>query len=451
MSIIKKFVILTGDFVIFYAALSLALFIRYETPLILILPGGSGDFKNSLYVHLIPFLPVLFLWAIIFYLFDLYNPKTFRNRVVQFRALAAASITSFITSIIIFYLFESFFRLTPKTNLVLFALAFLIMDYIFRLGTTQFLKTKEWQTRTYFIGSSERIRKTIEYLKSNPQVGFLLSGTKSSLTPRDAEGLRDELGRHYVHVVVIDEEILEHNKDVFLSILYELAHQSISIVKSTDFYEIIFNKVPLNELKDDWFVEHIGVGRGFYEAGKEVADFVISLALAILLLPLALLIAILIKTTSRGPIIYQQKRTGRNNRPFVLYKFRTMKKNSYGALWTEENDERLTKLGSFLRFTHLDEIPQLINILKGDISFLGPRPERVELAEQYSSLPYYKMRHIVKPGLTGWAQINYRPSASIKEAYEKLCYDIFYIKNRSLWLDFLIVLKTIKYFFTNHN
>ncbi|MDP1689547.1 MAG: exopolysaccharide biosynthesis polyprenyl glycosylphosphotransferase [bacterium] len=434
----------------FYASLALALFIRYGTPLADILPGDGGNFQSSLYVHLIPFLPVLFIWVIIFYLFDLYSPKTFRNRVIQFRALAAASVVSFLTSIITFYLFQSFFLLTPKTNLILFSLIFSVLDYLFRIGIGQFLKTKEWQTKTFFIGNSSRISETFNYLKENPQVGFAISHIKNTINSGEEEYLLKELKKEKIDLVVIDEEILELRKDVFLGILYELADQSISISNSTDFFEVIFSKVPLRELKDDWFVEHMGTSRRFYEAGKEVSDFLIVLTLSILLLPLSLLIAMAIKISSKGPAIYAQKRIGKNNKSFTLYKFRSMKNNAQGTLWTESNDKRLTKLGKFLRFTHLDEIPQLINILKGDISFLGPRPERVELAEKYSLLPYYRMRHIVKPGLTGWAQINFRPSSSLEEAYEKLCYDVFYIKNRSFWLDFLIVLKTIKYFFASH-
>jgi len=162
------------------------------------------------------------------------------------------------------------------------------------------------------------------------------------------------------------------------------------------------------------------------------------------------LAALLIKMTSAGPAIYKQKRIGKNNKPFVLYKFRTMKNNQKGPLWTDKNDERLTPIGRILRYTHLDELPQLYNILKGDISFIGPRPERSELVELYQKLPFYEIRHIIKPGLTGWAQVNYRPSASIKEAYEKLQYDIYYIKNRSLILDFLILLKTIRYLFISN-
>jgi len=141
---------------------------------------------------------------------------------------------------------------------------------------------------------------------------------------------------------------------------------------------------------------------------------------------------------------------GKNGKIFKLYKFRTMRGVDGGPLWTEKNDPRLTLVGKVLRFMHLDEIPQLMNILKGDISFTGPRPERVELAEKYRELPYYDMRHVVKPGLTGWAQINYRPSASLEEAYEKLRYDIYYVKRRSFDLDLAIIIKTARYVFSRH-
>ena len=127
-----------------------------------------------------------------------------------------------------------------------------------------------------------------------------------------------------------------------------------------------------------------------------------------------------------------------------------MRENSGGPLWTENRDPRLTAIGKILRFTHLDEVPQLWNILKGDLSFTGPRPERTELVEQYKNFPYYEIRHIIKPGLSGWAQINYKPSASLEEAQEKLRYDIFYIKNRSFFLDLVIILKTIRYIFISY-
>ncbi|MBM4388621.1 MAG: sugar transferase, partial [Deltaproteobacteria bacterium] len=151
-----------------------------------------------------------------------------------------------------------------------------------------------------------------------------------------------------------------------------------------------------------------------------------------------------------GPF-YRAERVGKGGRAFILNKFRTMRDGGSGPLWTEKNDARITPIGRFLRATHLDELPQLWNIIRGDISFTGPRPENAGLVREYEKFSHYGMRHVVKPGLTGWAQINYKPSASLEEAYEKLKYDLYYVKNRSLVLDLLIILKTVKYLFMNHS
>jgi len=180
---------------------------------------------------------------------------------------------------------------------------------------------------------------------------------------------------------------------------------------------------------------------------KKCDALFLAFIFSVVFLPIAALIAVLIKITSKGPVIFKQQRMGKNDKIFWLYKFRTMRIEMEGPLWTTENDNRLTPIGKILRFSHLDEIPQLINVLKGNIAFVGPRAERIELVEQYKKLPYYEIRHIIKPGFTGWAQISYRPSASLEEAFEKLKYDIHYIKNRSLFLDLLIIFKTVRLLF----
>ncbi|NCO44714.1 hypothetical protein GW888_01415, partial [Candidatus Wolfebacteria bacterium] len=232
-----------------------------------------------------------------------------------------------------------------------------------------------------------------------------------------------------------------------IKIFYQLLPSKIAIVDLITFYETIFQKLPLKELDESWFIDKITTRRHLYDAIKRLIDICLSLFLIIIFLPLILIIAILTKLSSRqGPVIYKQERIGVNNKPFTLYKFGTMQVDE-GPLWTTENDKRLTWFGKILRYSHLDEIPQLYNILKGDISFIGPRAERRELVELYKQLPYYEIRHIIKPGLTGWAQLNYKPSASLEEAREKLQYDIYYIKNRSLVLDLLILLRTVRYLF----
>jgi len=168
----------------------------------------------------------------------------------------------------------------------------------------------------------------------------------------------------------------------------------------------------------------------------------------IIIWPLVVLIALAIKIDSHGPVFYRQKWVGRDDQEFELIKFRTMVHNAeegIGVVWAKQNDSRVTRIGKFLRLTRLDELPQLINVLKEEMSFIGPRPERPEFVKELKEkIPYYPLRHSVKPGITGWAQVNYRYGASVDDAIEKLQYDLFYIQNMSLLLEIRIFLKTIQ-------
>jgi exopolysaccharide biosynthesis polyprenyl glycosylphosphotransferase len=168
----------------------------------------------------------------------------------------------------------------------------------------------------------------------------------------------------------------------------------------------------------------------------------------LLTLPFFPLIALAITIDSPGPVFFRQLRVGNREKPFMLYKFRTMRQDAEeqtGATWATKNDPRVTKLGRFFRNSRIDEIPQLINVLRGDMSFIGPRPERPEFVEKLNQIiPYYSKRHFIKPGLTGWAQVRYSYGSSVEDAIEKLRYDLYYIKNLSPFLDTLIFLETIK-------
>jgi lipopolysaccharide/colanic/teichoic acid biosynthesis glycosyltransferase len=215
------------------------------------------------------------------------------------------------------------------------------------------------------------------------------------------------------------------------------------------FAEQVSGKIPLNAIDESWFIEYCGhQDSRSYDVIKNIIDRSISVLLMILLIPVAaLLIPILLFVHGR-PIFFKQVRTGLNNKPFTLYKLRTMvvdaEKN--GAQWAKPGDTRITPLGKFLRKTRLDELPQLINILKGEMSLVGPRPERPEIIERQLSpnIPYYNLRHLVKPGVTGWAQVTFRYGFSQEDSKEKLQFDLFYVKNRDLWLDILVIIKTIK-------
>jgi len=202
-------------------------------------------------------------------------------------------------------------------------------------------------------------------------------------------------------------------------------------------------------------------GARSYHAVKPLFSGVVAFIMLVILSPVFFLTAFLIKTTSRGPVFYKQIRTGQNEKEFLLIKFRSMYNdaeinadaNAENPTWsTGASDARITPIGRLLRSTHIDELPQLINIINGQMGFIGPRPERPEFDRELTrEIPYYELRYLLKPGVTGWAQINYRYGASVSDARQKLQYEVYYLKNRSLLLDLSILFKTIKRIFVNHS
>lgn len=223
----------------------------------------------------------------------------------------------------------------------------------------------------------------------------------------------------------------------------------VEVIEATSFYEELTGKLLLEDLHPSGLIFNDGfrVTRTI-RISKRAFDITAALAGLLLSAPLLPLIALVVAADSRGPVFFRQMRTGENEEPFELYKFRTMRQDAEqasGAVWSQKNDQRITRAGRFLRKSRLDELPQLWNVLRGDMSLIGPRPERPEFVEKLKELiPYYSERHVVKPGITGWAQIKYPYGASVEDALEKLRFDLFYIKNLSPLLDFLIVLETIK-------
>ncbi len=437
MPFFKKLLLLFSDLVFFYLALAITLLIRYS-------PANFGD---KLKDHIAPFSMILPIWLLVFYLSDLYRFKTLPKIISFLKKISIAVIVSGAVSMIVFYLFGEFFRLTPKTNLFIFTAIFLIADTNWRLLLNKLFARNA--LKTIVLGSSPFIEEIITHLKENPELGYQVVKHLESDKDFDFERLTKDIITNDIQLIIIQPTLTK--KFSTLNAIYRILPLEIGIINAWNFYELIFNKTPITELNEEWFVTNIAVRRPIYDFFKRLSDLAIALVLTIVLAAPAIIVAILIKISSKGPIVYKQERIGKNSESFTLYKFRTMKDNAKGALWTEQNDKRVTPIGKFLRATHLDEIPQLINIIKNDISFIGPRAERKELVEKYQQFAYYDIRHLIKPGLTGWAQTNFRPSASMEEAYEKLHYDIYYLKNRSVFLDVLIFLKTIRYLFGLNN
>jgi len=432
---IKQGALLISDAISMYCALFFTLLIRYDLASI---EKTWGD-------HIGPFSAIFLIWIIVFYIGDLYRSSSFNFNTQTFQTFLVTVGIGGAIAMMLFYLFGPFFELTPKTNLLLVIALSGAIGSMFRLGLSRLYIARGGRNRVLFIGDPPIIFEISSHLTTHPHLGYdVISHFKTT----DGDDVFSFVEKERVATVVVQPSLEQDPK--LIRLMYRLLSKEVVVLDLISFYETIFQKIPVSELEERWFIENIPIRRKFYDALKRVSDVVLSLFfLAIFIAPM-ILIAIAICVTSKGSAIYKQERIGKSEEPFTLYKFRTMKIHQQGPLWTVQNDVRLTPIGKFLRFTHLDELPQLFNILRGDISFVGPRPERKELVEQYKKLPHYDIRHIIKPGLTGWPQISFRPSASIEEALKKLEYDVYYIKNRSIGLDILIALRTAKMLVFNH-
>ncbi len=258
------------------------------------------------------------------------------------------------------------------------------------------------------------------------------------------EDLQSVLDKRAIDEVVVDADLTAH-ASVGVAVLACLDHRR-RVTDTLTFVEKYLNEVPAENITAQWFLVADVQAAAGYAAVKRIMDFTAAAVALVITLPLWPLVALLIRLDSRGPAIYRQVRVGLHGRLFTIYKFRTMRVDAerHGARWAQENDDRITRVGRLLRKSRLDELPQLWNILRGDMSLVGPRPERPEFVEKLAEvIPHYRQRHLIQPGLTGWAQIRYRYGASVHDAHRKLCYDLYYLKHRSVDLDVAIIIRTI--------
>jgi lipopolysaccharide/colanic/teichoic acid biosynthesis glycosyltransferase len=293
-----------------------------------------------------------------------------------------------------------------------------------------------------FLGASSEIIELKEFLNNNPQLGYQVAGI---LAPDNTSEL-ENLWQGKKFSLIVSAEQFNHSQKLAL-LLFQYFKRGVTISDLDKFYENVTNRVPISIIREVWFLENISeIERGFYEIGKRIFDIVVGIILGLVTIVLFPIVAIGIKIFDPGPIFYLQKRIGKNSQAFTLIKFRSLPLNKNNNRMQKPNQEEITYFGKFLRKSHWDELPQIWNILKNEMSFIGPRPEKPEFVERLSSeIPFYEMRHLVKPGMSGWAQLH-NPNAgpTFKETLEKLQYDLYYIKNRSVFLDLSIVLKTLR-------
>lgn len=439
----QKFILFFGDVLSFYAALILVLFVRY----------GREEFLNAFSLHFFPFTILFFIWFLIFLMNGLYENEILDAGSFFQEKLAKTMLAGFIIGIILFYAVPAF-GIAPKTNLAVDAFLTALFIIIWRkLMALVFAKSAK--KNILFFGFSEETRELCEFLKSHPPLGynplaviFSRNGkfNETNLLSFDLNNNAASIIKENNISLIVALEDIRSEKD-FLSFIYQALPQGITFLDFPTFYERIFGKIPVSLIHEIWFLENLSeIKKNVYEAIKRGFDLVLAMIFGFITIIIFPFIFLAIKIDDTGPVLIFQQRIGKNRKVFNIIKFRSMVVSAEkdGAKWAEENDKRITKIGFILRKTRIDELPQVFNVLKGEMSFIGPRPERPEFIEKLEKqIPHYQMRHLIKPGLTGWAQINFPYGASVEDAIKKLQYDLFYVKNRSLFLDFIIALKTI--------
>lgn len=429
----RKLMLLLGDVLVLYFSLWTTLSIRYYKELDYLLWQR----------HITPFSFIFFLWILIFFSLGFYEIEikpTDTNFISNFIKAIAINI---ILAIVFFYIFTPKLGISPKTILFLILLIFSPLFVVWHKLYGWIMKST---TRNNIMIIAETIdeqtKELVETINNNPQLGY----TISIILENDFYNLREKVVKNNIKTVITS--INPHFNNVITHELFDCLVLKIDIFSLADFYEKVTGKVPIASIGKTWFLENIAKREQQLEKSlKRILDIFLSIIVLIftgLLLPF---ISFAIKWETAGNIFYSQGRMGQNGRIFYIVKFRSMYINaeSQGAQWARENDSRITAVGNFLRKTRLDELPQAWNVLKGEMSFVGPRPERPEfISTLQDKIPYYQQRLLVKPGLTGWAQIKFPYGASERDALEKLQYDLYYIKNQKISLDLSIILKTIK-------
>jgi sugar transferase (PEP-CTERM system associated) len=385
------------------------------------------------------------------YYFDLYEPQRISARwEIYFRLLLVLGFLSFFLSAVI-YLF-------PQVNIahyvLLLGLTFLTAALVgWRRAYEWIIGREIFRERVYVLGSGERARMVVDTIETRRDAGMKVVGYDSvalekadrkeafSVALESFRGSRPAIDR----VIVAIED---RRGELPLRELLKLRFDGVVIEEAGTLLERLTGKLYLDGLRPSSFIYSEGFRvRPSQQIARRLVSTLTAAVGLLLFLPLFPIVMLLVRLSSPGPIFFRQTRVGLGGRNFTVYKFRTMRTDAEvaGAKWATKDDPRVTRVGKFMRKTRLDEVPQLWNVLCGDMGFVGPRPERPEFVPWLSEqIPYFDLRHMIRPGLTGWAQVRYGYGATLEESREKLEYDLYYIKHMSLGLDLLIMFETIK-------
>jgi sugar transferase (PEP-CTERM system associated) len=407
--------------------------------------------NNALFIER-GYLRILGLTGVVLLLshgFDLYDSSKIEQKLDQaFRMLFVLGLVALVLGGVI-YEFPDFL---PGNNSAIFGVVILAISlFCWRSAYGWLVCQPFFRERVYVLGTGDRAQRLVSGLR-RPGLGIEVVGWTGNIEGEltleavgdHLAGLAKERGVHRVIVAMPNRR-----GTIPVQQLLALRLAGVKVEEATSWLEKLNGRIEVEQLYPSWFI--FAEGFRFSTINRilrRIVNFIAAFCGLVLALPVIPFVAFAVKMSSKGPVFYRQERVGRGSETFYCYKFRTMRQDAEadtGATWAADDDPRITRVGKYLRLLRLDEIPQLWCVLKGDMHFVGPRPERPEFVKWLSrEIPYYNLRHVVRPGITGWAQVQYKYGNTLDDAREKLQYDLFYIKNMSIVLDLMIMIETVK-------
>jgi len=428
----KTLLLFIGDLIILYFSIWLTLLIR----------NWSIPSSSNLIQHLEPFSILFIFWVLIIYIAGMYDRinLVMSNKISS--VLFNTQVINMVLAVIFFY-FIPIFSITPKTFLFIYLVISLLLLVFWRLWIHPRI-SKVARQKAFLIARGDEMKELLEEINSGNH-GYYFADYLNLDKSENIDIQNDIIQKIYENdfkTVIIDTQ--DDSINPFLSSLYNLMFARVNFIDMHEVYEYVFGRIPLSLVKHGWFLKNVTTeSYEIYDGVKRFFDVIVGSILFILSMPFYPFIIAMVKIGGGRKIFFVQNRIGQDNKKISIYKFRTMTEDENLA------ERKITKIGNLLRMFRLDEIPQLINVIKGDLSLIGPRPETAELVNLYKeNISYYNVRHLIKPGLSGWAQIyqdnHPHHQADIDNTKVKLSYDLFYIKNRSFFLDFKIGLRTLQ-------
>lgn len=432
----EKIRLFIGDLSVLVISLWIALYIRnFE------FPG-----PEALNEHIKAFSILIVIWFIVFYIAGLYdNHISFVKNKIS-KAIILAQFSNVWISIAFFYFIAPYLNIAPKTNLFIYIFISTVFLIVWRNVIENRISEKT-QSKAILLANSSESEELFNEINNNKRFPFYFANkVQIDNIEESAKSIEKQVSDENIEHIIFDQnnqkviELLPH--------LYDLLFSRVEFIEVSRLYEDSFRRIPLSAINQVWFLKNISFNsHTSYDIVKRLMDIAISAFLAIFYFLSLPFVYLLIKLDDRGPIFIHQTRVGHLGKNMDIIKYRTMSKpQSDKGIWLPNNDNKVTRVGHFLRKSRIDELPQIWSVIKGDLSLIGPRPDIEALGDELlGSIPYYATRYTIKPGLSGWAQVMQGlPPQSIEETKVRLAYDLYYIKNRSLWLDFLIALRTIK-------